>query len=368
MPKGVYTLTLGSELVIDKSLTLSGAGSGDTIVQAAANSGDANHRVFKITSGDVAISSVGIRHGKIEGNGGGIWTAGTTLTVTNSNISGNVASGDGGGIYNAGTLTLTNVTITDNQASDSGGGIRNRSDATLTMTGSTVSNNTADGFAGGIYNKDAMTLNNSTISGNTATSDGGGIRNEPGELTLNNSTVTNNTTGGNGGGGIDNPGGTVRMANSIVGGNNPSGRDCSGNITSLGHNLDSDGTCGLNSTGDLVNVTDPKLGPMADNGGPTLTHALLPGSPAINHIPAQDCVVTRDQRGAFRPQGAGCDIGAYEYMVPGDADADGVVGLVDVRIVGGALGGSGRGDLNLDGVINVFDLVLAAINLGRPGE
>jgi len=127
-----------------------------------------------------------------------------------------------------------------------------------------------------------------------------------------------------------------------------------------------DGCSFVPATGDLVNV-DPKLGPLADNGGPTLTHALLPGSPAINHIPAGDCVVTRDQRGAFRPQGAGCDIGAYEYVVPGDANGDGVVGLVDLRIVDAALGGSGRGDLNLDGVINILDLVLAAINLGRPG-
>ena len=57
---------------------------------------------------------------------------------------------------------------------------------------------------------------------------------------------------------------------------------------------------------------DPLLGPLQDNGGPTFTHALLPGSPAIDHIPAENCEVTTDQRGVARPQGAACDIGAYE--------------------------------------------------------
>ena len=93
--------------------------------------------------------------------------------------------------------------------------------------------------------------------------------------------------------------------------------DCSGNPTSLGHNLDSDGTCDLTATGDLPNI-DPFLGPLQDNGGLTETHALLPGSPAIDAIPAEDCndpegnPVTTDQRGIARPLGLACDIGAFE--------------------------------------------------------
>ena len=177
--------------------------------------------------------------------------------------------------------------------------------------------------------------------------------------------LTNTTISNNNGIGITANCCAMSLTNTIIANN--SGGDCSKTgAFGSGHNIDSDGTCDLKATGDKSNV-DPKLGPLADNGGPTLTHALLPGSPAINAIPSQDCVVTRDQRGAFRPQGAGCDIGAYEYVVPGDADGDAEVDLADLRLVGKALGSSGKGDLNLDGVINVLDLVLSAINLPRTG-
>jgi hypothetical protein len=86
-----------------------------------------------------------------------------------------------------------------------------------------------------------------------------------------------------------------------------------GTIVSNGHNLDGDGTCGLGEPTDLPG-TDPLLGPLADNGGPSETHALLPGSPAIDAGPPT-CEAT-DQRGVPRPQEAACDIGAYERQPP----------------------------------------------------
>ena len=183
-----------------------------------------------------------------------------------------------------------------------GGGICNcGNDNTLTLTNSTVSGNTA-AFGGAIFNHlGNTTLTNSTVSGNTATAQGGGIHD----------------TG---------TGGSVDLLNSIIAGNTVSGNasDCSGILTSLGHNLSSDGTCGLSlASGDLLN-TDPLLGPLGlrNNGGPTLTVALLPGSAAIDT--GDDSVLgsphnlANDQRGAGFPrlQGAHVDIGAFEATPP----------------------------------------------------
>ena len=134
---------------------------------------------------------------------------------------------------------------------------------------------------------------------------GGGIHNS-GELTLTNSTVSGNSAPN--GAGIASFG-TAQLTNTIVA-NNPAGSDCRGpSVTSLGHNLDSDGTCGLNAAGDLPN-TDPLLGPLQDNSGPTFTHALLPGSPAIDASDDTSAPAT-DQRGVPRSQGPQSDIGAY---------------------------------------------------------
>ena len=126
-------------------------------------------------------------------------------------------------------------------------------------------------------------------------------------------TITNSTFSGNGastGGGIFNASGAVDLTNVIIA-NSPSGGDCSGSITSLGHNLDSDDTCGLTDTDDLPGA-DPLLGPLQNNGGATDTHALRRGSPAIDAADNVSALGT-DQRGASRPIGADSDIGAYEY-------------------------------------------------------
>ena len=357
----------------------------------------ADFRLFNITGGTVAISGVTIRHGKILGvprggaifnssagtltvtdstvsdnrtaNGGGIFNAGS-VTITNSNFSGNTASAPGGAIWNNGTLVVTDSTFDDNQA-QVGGGIFNA--GSVTIAKSTFSGNRATSAfvdaGGGIYNSGgSVTLNNSTVSGNTSDDDGAGIINS-GSMTLTNSTVSGNV-GGRIGGGISNRGGTLTISNTIIAGNTaPTGPDCSGLPTSLGYNLiGDDAGCGFASvTGDLVNV-DPVLGPLQDNGGPTFTRALLPASPAIDHIPLDNCIVTTDQRGIVRPQGTGCDIGAYE-VVPGDADGDGVVDVADLMFVVRNWGVpvDNRADLNWDGTVDIWDLVLVAINLGRGG-
>ena len=172
VPTGTYTLTQGTELLIDKSLTLTGAGSGDTIIQAATSPAVATSRVFHITIGNnVAISEVAIRHGK---------------------ASGGFPAGYGGGIYNSSTLTLTNSTVTGNLASSQGGGIYNIGfDTLMTITNSTINGNTAN-FGGGIYNETftkKVTLTSSSVSDNTATSSGGGIYNRATLMTITNSTI-----------------------------------------------------------------------------------------------------------------------------------------------------------------------------------
>ena len=153
VPAGTYTLTLGSELVIGTSLTLTGAGSGDTVIQAAAEPNVANSRVFLITGdSNVAIGDVTVRHGRAAGNGWGggiVSTIGSRLTITNSTISGNWAQA-AGGISNTGTLILTHSTINGNRVGSWAGGFYNG--GTLTMTNSKVRDNTASAGSGGIHN------------------------------------------------------------------------------------------------------------------------------------------------------------------------------------------------------------------------
>ena len=232
----------------------------------------------------------------------------------------------GGGILiRDGRLTLIDSTVSDNSASD-GGGIYNDI-GTMTLTHSTVSDNSADnedggGDGGGIYQLyGTMTLTNSTVSDNTAHGRGGGIYadvTKEGNMTLTSSTISGNRA--DGGGGIqvvDRGSGIVAKAtlkNTIVANNTPA--DCgntAGGIASLGHNIFGDISCPPLGTGDMSG-TNPLLGPLANNGGPTQTHALLTGSPAIDAVPPADLTVTDDQRGISRPQGSAGDIGSVEIV------------------------------------------------------
>ena len=273
-------------------------------------------------------------------DGGGVSTvvtiphAGSHVTLSKLTIQHGSAI-SGGGIYSNGTLTINNTAVSGNSAYNGskyggafGGAICNCGTGTLTINNSTVSGNSTTGshpHGGGISNVGTLIINNCTLSGNSAGpgiccnySSGGGIYNG-GTLTINNSTLSGNSaTGGVGGGGIFNIRGTTTLQDSIVAGS--SGGNCDGTMTSNGYNLSSDGTCNFSNTGDLNN-TDPVLGPLQNNGGPTQTQALLSGSPAIDAGNPSGCtdgqghLLTTDQRGQPRPDkedSGGCDMGAYE--------------------------------------------------------
>jgi hypothetical protein len=247
-----------------------------------------------------------------------------TLTLTRCTVAQNTGA-FGGGLNNAGSASVIDSTIANNAASPTGGGIFNEF-GQLTVRGSTISGNTAV-YAGGIFNLEhTLTVTDSTISGNTAERQGGGILNGGAEgfngfAEITGSTITGNVTTVNynpewGGGGIYADLRTV-IRNTIIAGNQSTGQgpDVNGSIISLGYNLigandASSGWTGTDRTGTSTNPLDPALGPLQDNGGPTATHALLLGSPAIG---AGDPSLggTLDQRGSVRGFTTRVDIGAF---------------------------------------------------------
>ena len=284
-----------------------------------------NFRIFTLNSGKtVTISGLTITNGNGVDVGGGIYNDHSTLTVTNSTISGNSSLNSGGGIYNdsfghgSATLTVTNSTISENLGGLYGGGIFNDGstggNATLTIANSTISGNSSTYYGGCIYSNGvagggaALTITNSTISGNSAT------------LFYTGGIYSN----GHSGSGTLTIGDTILKAGASGGGNIFNNE---GNVHSLGYNLSSDAAGGdgttvpgglLNATGDIRN-TDPMLDPngLQDNGGPTLTIALQPNSPAItagdpNFTPPPDY----DQRGTGFPRVVNnrIDIGAFEVQ------------------------------------------------------
>jgi hypothetical protein len=275
-----------------------------------------------------------------------------TMTINRSTISGNSSTLFGGGIGNDEMLTVTDSSIVDNVSTSFGGGIDNNF-GWVTVTDSLVAGNTG----GGIRNAGSMAISGSTIAGNTAHLSGGGILTGPYDLNISNSTISGNTTD-NAGGGIyaqgafqgnvyispsveltsttivlntahatgggiwvdvfQNNHGRIFPRNTIVAGNATagSGPDVNGPVLSLGYNLvgkidGSSGWVGSDHTGSSADPLDPKLGPLRGNGGPTPTHAVLVGSPAIA---AGDPGLgyTLDQRGTARAFVLFPDIGAFQ--------------------------------------------------------
>ena len=382
LPAGTYRLTLGGmnedvaatgDLDIKGELSIAGDGASQTIIDATG----LNDRVFDMKSGwTTQLQDLTIKGGRISDNsapgdcGGGIRVeSSANVTLSDCILKENSAPrksepnsllGSGGAIYSSGMLTILDSRFEGNSASNLGGAlcvdgigttavIRNTSfsgnrsfyggaidnHGTVSIESSTFSDNTTgalgNGSGGALRNLASLTLTNCTISHN-GSGNGGGIFNS-GTLTILNNTITGNLAGG--GSGLRNTG-TASLENTIIAGNfegwGDGTDDVWGTITSLGHNLigNTAGSTGFSATGDLLNV-DAKLGPLADNGGPTKTHALLPGSPAIDAANPATSPAT-DQRGVIRPQGASADIGAFEHVGSGeirgskwnDADRDGL--------------------------------------------
>ena len=361
---GVCTITLtNGELFV---FTSSSAPDSLTITNAtgASNlliSGNNASRIFLVSSANLTLNGVTITNGNgtgatstsFNGFGGGIAQLSGTLTLTNSTVSGN-ATGSGGGIFanNSSRVSLLNSTLSNN----TGGGIRIEGGVALTLTNSTVSGNMTTGIGGGIFsnNDNTTTLTNSTVSGNTASFGGAGIfLNFGGTLNLTGVTVTNNRSTGTTcttcAGGISNGSGTVNLNNTIVAGNTAANASASpdfrGAISAtssfniIGNNQGASGiTNGTNGNqvGTPASPIDPRLEPLANNGGTTQTHALMPDSPAIDK--GSSFGLTTDQRGLTRPAenlsitnamgGDGSDIGAFEVQLAPTAASVSVGGRV----------------------------------------
>ena len=369
---GIHNAFAGDVTITGSTISGNSAGmAGDGIF----NTGDDVTITNSTVSGNVAVGDGGgffdegddsmITGSMISGNtamddGAGIHHDADVLTITGSTVNDNSASGDGGGLWNAGVLTVTNSTVSGNSATR-GGGMYDASAALI--TGSTFAGNTATDDGGGLYALNGSDVTNSTLSGNTAGDEGGGAWIGFSGTLLTHITVTGNRSGPASGGGLflfDDP----TIDNSIVANNLPGG-DCVGPATpnTAGNNLDSDGSCLPFPLASDLPTTAPLLGPLADNGGSTLTHALLPGSPAIN---AGDSALTVDQRGAPRPGTADNDIGAYErnHVDLAITKTDGVTEPLPGQALGYAIVVSNAGpDQVLDALVtDTFPPQLTAIS------
>jgi CSLREA domain-containing protein len=298
----------------------------------AGNSANTGGGVFAL-AGSVNVTSTQVAGNTAHDNGGGIFTSTGAVNVVDSTISGNtttstaLSTGGGGGIRTArGMVSVTGSMMIENHSGTIGGGIHGGS-GDVRVTGSTISRNTAD-LGGGIFTGTApVAITNSTVSENAATrrngldgASGGGIL-AGGPLTLSHSTVFKNTSVFKGGG-IYLYGDEATISSSIIAGNSDEGLapdfDSNGNTVTilnslLGNNTGSGVAPGsTNIVGTDSSPIDAGLGLLADNGGPTPTHGLLPGSPALNNGAANG--ETFDQRGAPRDDGNGVDMGAFELQ------------------------------------------------------
>ncbi|MBI3767079.1 MAG: hypothetical protein HY271_01145 [Deltaproteobacteria bacterium] len=332
------------DLDITDAVTIQGDPSGGTVIDAKG----AKDRAFEVLAdGDLTISHVTVKGGSAAVDGGGILNVGT-LTVEDSVFTGNKAGNSGGGIASeAGTCTLTDVVVTKNKAvTNDGGGLEFFPSGTATLLRVTLSKNSAGDTGGAIDSNNGVTvsLTDCTVSGNKSKNEGGGLDPSVGTVTVTNTTISGNHSAKGGGiqlesGGtlvLDHvtiahnkakegaglwteAGTTATLTATLVATNTPF--DCFGPIVSNGSNLIGriDGcTITGDTTGNItggpkpVKAVKPGLAPLKDNGGPTKTHALMPGSPAINADMGMCPPPSADQRGL--PRLAPCDIGAFEVQ------------------------------------------------------
>ncbi len=267
-------------------------------------------------------------------NGGAVYVFGDatfseTRMAGNSAVQGGAAFIAGAGSTSQGSASFSEALMTGNSSED-GGAIYVTAD--LELIDSTISSNAAAGSGGGISNFGQSFIVNSTISGNSANTNGGGIANHGSIWLYSTSVIANdashdrNPPGGIGGGVYNQPGSRLVAINTLIADNTtldaPIPDDCNGVLEVYGWNLlADDGGCSFSGNGIAARgqVSANTIGPLANNGGPTMTHALLVGSEAINSTTAQGCIgpsgalLATDQRGAPRIAGAKCDVGAYEY-------------------------------------------------------
>jgi hypothetical protein len=277
--------------------------------------------IFIAASSQATIKTSLIRDNEAESNGGGVYSKGT-VNVSDSQVLRNRADYAGGLGNETGTLTVTNSWISGNSANVAGGGgiASGFGGATLNLSHVTVSGNIATGDAGGIENgKGTAILTNVTISGNTSSSGGGMWNLFGGTAVLYNVTfIGNRAFGATSGGGIGNskdPDTHLHLKNVLIA-KSKEGGNCSftGQFSkppdAVEASLSTDGTCNFGAGSDNVKL---KFGPLETNGGKTLTHRNFPGSPAINSG-MFDQFITNDQRGVLRPQGGIFDVGAVEFV------------------------------------------------------
>jgi CSLREA domain-containing protein len=315
------TINLNAQQLSIASTNLTINGPGSNLLTVRRDTGGL-YRVLFINAATVNISGLTISNGLVPaggGAGGGMINGGTT-TLTDVVVTGNRSSGgfsgapnggNGGGIDNSGILTMNNCTVNNNFTGDG------------VLAGSGT--NGAGGNGGGLSNSGTLTMTNCTVSGNGTGNgpfkggDGGGVY-STGTANLRNVTVANNTVGGGGfGPGIINGGGSFNVRNSIVARNGftGTGPDITGSFQSQGNNVigTSDAGSGFASgvngdqVGTFASPVNPLLAPLGNYGGLTQTHALLPGSSAID-AGASDSAPAQDQRGVSRV--GAVDIGSFE--------------------------------------------------------
>jgi hypothetical protein len=295
--------------VFGRILALRGAGPGRTVLNGAGID-----RVLDVQASTLSLSGLTIRGGKAL-NGGGLQIQGASFVeVADSEVRDGQATANGGGILAIGAtrLIVRRTTIAGNRAA-AGGGLIAGSD--VEVVESTLTDNEASTGGGIAQLGGSLRVEQSTVSGNRALiGAGGGIDVVAGGLAVLWSTVTANTATAVAGG--LRVSGSATLGSTIVGGNTPADCGGGGTLVSVGHNLQGDGSCTLGAPTDQTSAA-LGLGPLAANGGLTPTHALLPGSPALDAGSEVACPPL-DQRGITRPQvgpagsPARCDIGAVE--------------------------------------------------------
>jgi beta-glucanase (GH16 family) len=323
---GTIALTSG-QLNIDRSVTIDASAVPGLVV-----SGSNSSRVVQVAAGaTVSMNDVVVTDGVGAPQGGGILNYGTlsldrVVVTGNTESSAGPASFDlgGGGIYNGdgAVLSLTDSTVSDNTSlNQPGGGVYGFFNSSITVVRSTISGNVSGDVAGGFRTLGDLTVVNSTVSGNVSTAwHGGGMFLTDGNVSILNSTIVNNSApGGTAGGLMVATFGapvTVTLQNTVVANNGSYNCQVEGDpavavLASLGNNVFTDSSCGSEASDQIVDPADLGLDTLADNGGPTLTHALLAGSPAIDAANPAMCPAT-DQRGVARD--AACDVGAFEFV------------------------------------------------------